>query len=42
MTTHLVRMHRVLCAYPEKGYRALLDPDAMVLLAKLIEADAED
>ena len=30
MSTHSVRLHRVLRASPEKVYRAFLDPDAMV------------
>lgn len=25
-----IRLHRVLCATPERVYRAFLDPDAMV------------
>jgi len=29
MTTHTIRLHRVLRAKPEKVYRAFLDPDAM-------------
>jgi uncharacterized protein YndB with AHSA1/START domain len=29
MTTHTIRIHRVLRATPEKVYRAFLDPDAM-------------
>jgi uncharacterized protein YndB with AHSA1/START domain len=29
MSTHTVRLHRVLRARPEKVYRAFLDPDAM-------------
>src|SRR5881394_2302582 len=30
MSTHTVRLHRVLRAPPERIYRAFLDPDAMV------------
>jgi uncharacterized protein YndB with AHSA1/START domain len=30
MTSHTVRLHRVLRATPERVYRAFLDPDAMV------------
>ncbi len=30
MSTHTVRLHRVLRARPEKVYRAFLDPEAMV------------
>ncbi len=30
MSTHTVRLHRVLRAPPERVYRAFLDPDAMV------------
>src|SRR6266481_1273834 len=30
MTTHTVRLHRVLRATPERVYRAFLEPDAMV------------
>jgi uncharacterized protein YndB with AHSA1/START domain len=30
MSTHTVRLHRVLRATPERVYRAFLDPDAMV------------
>ncbi|MBU6437123.1 MAG: SRPBCC family protein [Betaproteobacteria bacterium] len=29
MTTHTIRLHRVLRAPPERVYRAFLDPDAM-------------
>jgi uncharacterized protein YndB with AHSA1/START domain len=29
MTTHTVRLHRVLRATPERVYRAFLEPDAM-------------
>lgn len=29
MTTHTVKLHRVLCTAPEKIYRAFLDADAM-------------
>jgi uncharacterized protein YndB with AHSA1/START domain len=29
MTTHTVRLHRVLAAKPEKVYRAFLEPDAL-------------
>ncbi len=29
MTTHTIRLHRVLRAKPERVYRAFLDPDAM-------------
>ncbi len=29
MSSHTVRLHRVLAARPEKVYRAFLDPDAM-------------
>lgn len=29
MTTHTIRLHRVIRAAPEKVYRAFLDPDAM-------------
>jgi len=30
MSTHTIRLHRVLRATPERLYRAFLDPDAMV------------
>jgi uncharacterized protein YndB with AHSA1/START domain len=30
MPTHTVRLHRVLCAPPERVYRAFLDADALV------------
>src|SRR5690606_19086613 len=30
MTTNTIRLHRVLLATPERVYRALLDPDAIV------------
>ncbi|MGD9597774.1 MAG: SRPBCC family protein [Steroidobacteraceae bacterium] len=30
MTTHTLRLHRVLRASPDRVYRAFLDPDAMV------------
>jgi uncharacterized protein YndB with AHSA1/START domain len=30
MSTNTIRLHRVLCATPEKVYRAFLDADAMV------------
>lgn len=29
MSTNTIRLHRVLCATPERIYRAFLDPDAM-------------
>jgi len=29
MTSHTIRLHRVLRAPPERAYRAFLDPDAM-------------
>ena len=32
MSTHTIRLHRVLRATPERVYRAFLDPDAMANL----------
>ena len=40
MSTHTIRLHRVLRSSSEKVYRAFLAPDALVRwLAKLVESE---
>lgn len=39
MSTNTVRLHRVIRAPAERVYRAFLDPDALALLAQLVEAE---
>lgn len=50
MSTHTVRLHRVLQATPERVYRAFLDAEAcylgwqesLALLARLVKAEVPD
>ncbi len=47
MSTHTIRLHRILRSTPERIYRAFLDADAMAkwlppLLAQLVEAEVPE